>query len=304
MRTRAPRLRARASNALAVAVAVAAMLPCTFVTPAAAQQAFSHGQNVAPVFEGWEPNPDGSFTMVFGFFNRNCEEVLHIPIGPDNSIEPGGPDHGQPTRFFPRRGKFTFRVRVPKDFGTNELVWTLTAHGQTEQAYATLRPGYVLDKRITMMNEGGFGQRAGEADSLHPVLRVDGATQRTVRIGEPVRLTVVASDDGLPKPRTGQENSDATGLMVAWLVYRGDDTHVTFDPEQFNPNLRGRYHAISMCRNRRPMPAWAKAPLPEDGKVAATTTFSEPGTYVLRAMAHDGGLKTTREITVEVTDDR
>ena len=57
-----------------------------------------------------------------------------------------------------------------------------------------------------MMNEGGFGQRAGEADSLHPVLRVEGAAQRTVRIGEPLRLTVIASDDGLPKARKGQEN--------------------------------------------------------------------------------------------------
>ena len=297
MRTGARRLRAGAS----IAVAVAAMLTCTLVTPAAGQQAFSYGQNIAPVFEGWEPNPDGSFNMVFGFFNRNCEEVLHIPIGPDNTMEPGWPDRGQPTRFFPRRGKFTFRVRVPKNFGTNELVWTLTAHGKTEQAYATLRPGYVLDKRITMMNEGGFGQRAGESDSLHPMLRVEGDTQRTVTVGVPLRLTAVASDDGLPKPRKGQEHSDATGLMLAWLVYRGDDTHVTFDPEQFNPNLRGRYNAISMCRNRRPTPEWAKTPLPADGKVTVRATFNEPGTYVLRAMAHDGGLKTTREITVEVS---
>ncbi len=299
MRTGARRLDARAS----LAVACGALLTCALATPAAGQQAFSHGQNIAPVFEGWEPNPDGSFNMVFGFFNRNCEEVLHIPIGPDNAIEPAGPDRGQPTLFFPRRGKFTFRVRVPKNFGTNELVWTLTAHSKTERAYATLRPGYVLDKRITMMNEGGFGQRAGEADSLPPVLRVDGNTQRTVKVGEPLRLTAVASDDGLPTPRKGQENSDATGLMLAWLVYRGDDTHVTFDPEQFNPNLRGRYNAISMCRNRQPMPDWATTPLPADGTVTVRATFTEPGTYVLRAMAHDGGLKTTREITVEVTDD-
>ena len=75
------------------------MLICAFATQVTSQQAFTHGQNIAPVFEGWEKNPDGSFNMVFGFFNRNCEEVLHIPIGTDNSIEPGGPDHGQPTRF-------------------------------------------------------------------------------------------------------------------------------------------------------------------------------------------------------------
>ena len=130
-----------------VFVAASGLLALIFVcvTGISAQQTFAHGQNVAPAFEGWERNPDGSFSMVFGFFNRNCEEALHIPIGPDNSIEPGGPDRGQPTRFFPRRGKFIFKVRVPSDFGKNELVWTLTAHGKTERAYATLQPEYVLD---------------------------------------------------------------------------------------------------------------------------------------------------------------
>ena len=296
MRTGTLRLRVRAY----MAVVFATILTFTLLSEVTGQQAFTHGQNIAPVFEGWEPNPDGSFTMVFGFFNRNCEEVLHIPIGPDNFMEPGGPDQGQPTRFFSRRGKFIFRVRVPTDFGNKELVWTLTAHGKTEQAYATLRPEYVLDKRITMMNEGGFGQRAGEADSLRPVLRVEGATRRTVTIGEPLSLTVFASDDGLPKPGRGSETSGRTGLMVGWLVYRGDDTHVTFDSEQFNPDRRGGYNGPG--RNRRPTPEWAKQPLPADGKVNVRATFTALGTYVLRAMAHDGGLKTTREVTVTVTE--
>ena len=90
--------------------------------------------------------------------------------------------------------------------------------------------------------------------------------------------------------------------MVGWLVYRGDDTQVAFDPEQFNPDLRGRYTGISMCRNKQSVPDSAKKPLPADGKITVRATFSEPGTYVLRAMAHDGGLKTTREITVTVTE--
>lgn len=284
-----------------MAVFAAAVL--AFMPPAAAsgQQAFTHGQNIAPVFEGWEPNADGSFNMVFGFFNRNCQEVLQIPVGPDNSIEPGGPDRGQPTRFFPRRGKFIFRVPVPADFGANELVWSLTAYGRTEQAYATLHPEYIIDKRITMMNEAGFGQRAGEADSLHPELRVEGESERTVRVGEPLELTAITSDDGLPRPRGGQAGSDAAGLMFGWLVYRGEAAHVSFDPAQFNPDFRGRARGITMCPKFPPTPEWARNPIPEDGRVTVTATFSEPGTYVLRAMAHDGGLKTTREITVNVT---
>ena len=150
---------------------------------------YKSGQNVAPVFEGWEPNPDGSFNMVFGYMNRNYEEVLDVPVGPTNTFEPGDPDRGQPTHFFPRRGRFVFRVRVPKDFGTKELVWTLTAHGKTEKAYATLKPEYIIDKRIMMMNNGGFGQRGNEGDNTAPSIRIQGDLRRTVKVGEPLMLT-------------------------------------------------------------------------------------------------------------------
>ena len=202
--------------------------------------------------------PTGTFNMVFGFYNRNCVENLHIPIGPDNNVEPGGPDRGQPTRFYPRRGKFVFRVHVPADFGDNELVWTLTSQGNTEQAYATLIPEYVIDKRITMVNEGGFGQRAGEDESLAPVLRLEGDAKRTVAAGQPLTLTAFASDDGLPTPRTGRDDSAAAGLIVGWSLYRGDDHGVTFEPEQFNPDLRNRSTRNTACRTVQATPDWAK----------------------------------------------
>src|SRR5215831_4329584 len=86
----------------------------------AAADSYSRGQNVYPAYEGWEQNSDGSFNMLFGYMNGNWEEELDIPVGPDNDIEPGGPDQGQPTHFFPRRNRFVFRVRVPKDFGTQD----------------------------------------------------------------------------------------------------------------------------------------------------------------------------------------
>ena len=65
-------------------------------------QTYSRGQNASPAFEGWEKNGDGSFNFLFGYMNRNWEEELNVPIGPDNNIEPGGPDQGQPTRLLPR----------------------------------------------------------------------------------------------------------------------------------------------------------------------------------------------------------
>src|SRR5438128_1914621 len=83
-----------------------------------AQRSYLFGQNVVPVYEGWEQNEDGSFNLVFGYFNRNFAEELDVPVGPDNTIEPGPADQGQPTHFYPRRNRFQFRIHVPKDFGT------------------------------------------------------------------------------------------------------------------------------------------------------------------------------------------
>ena len=82
----------------------------TMATEASAQIRFDRGQNVAPVFEGWERSPDGTSTMVFGYLNRNYEEMPHVPIGPNNAFEPGPADRGQPTRFYRRRQQFVFRV--------------------------------------------------------------------------------------------------------------------------------------------------------------------------------------------------
>ena len=232
-----------------VAVAVVATLAALFPPDASAQWAHDRGQSVVPAFEGWEANPDGTFSMVFGFFNRNCHEILHLPVGPDNNVEPGGPDRGQPTRFYPRRAEFVFKVPVPADFGDRELVWTLTVHGRTEQAYASLQPEYVLDRQITMMNEASYGQRVGESDNQYPVVELDGPAERTVAVGEPLELTARVSDDGLPEPRP--DRSHLAKLMAGWLVYRGNDEHVTFEPPQFNPDQRRRAGASPLCQGSR-----------------------------------------------------
>jgi len=258
---------------------------------------YSSGQNVVPAYEGWEENPDGTFNMVFGYFNRNLDERLDIPIGPDNSLEPGGPDRGQPTHFLPRRNRFLFRVKVPRDFGQKELVWTLTAYGQTEKAFGTLRPEYVLDDIIVMRDTGFFGQHGKERENKPPVVKIEGDARRTVFLGQPLTLTALATDDGIPRPRPTPlqlpARYTAIGLRVAWFVYRGPGKAVTFAPEQFKvyPDYRS---------NSPWTPGWSPPPLPADGKFPVTVTFSAPGTFVLRVMAHDGGLLSSQDVTVEV----
>src|SRR3954469_5189343 len=121
-------------------------------------QTYTSGQPVFPAYEGWEQGPDGTKYFLFGYMNRNWEEEIDVPIGPDNSFDVGGADHGQPTHFLPRRNRFVFRVRVPDGFGEkNELIWTLTTHGKSEKAYASLRPDYVVDDVVKASETGALG---------------------------------------------------------------------------------------------------------------------------------------------------
>ena len=291
----------RAALTLALAIAVA-------LSPSA-QESFSTGQNIAPAYEGWEKNADGSFNLVFGYFNRNWEEEIDVPVGAANTIEPGGADQGQPTHFLPRRNRFVFRIRVPADFGAKEIVWTLTTNGKTERAYGSLKPDYFIDDNIIMANNGAAGM--GGADpalngNKPPALTIDGTMKRTAKVGETVTLTAVATDDRIPRPRAMPALNpgiasrftveSATGLRLAWFVYRGKGK-VVFDPVQTKVWEDTRDNANSPWSY-----GWRTPPVPADGKWIVRATFSEPGTYVLRCQAHDGGLATTGDITVVVTN--
>ena len=272
-------------------------------------QVVSTGQTVSPAYEGWEQNADGSFNLVFGYFNRNWEEELDVPVGPNNTIEPGGPDQGQPTHFLPRRNRFLVRIRVPKDFDKKELVWTLTTHGKTEKAYATLKPDYFIDDIVLQNNNGAGGAGGGLPDTIGnkaPVLKVEGEKTRTVGVGQPVSLIALATDDGKPNRRSmpsplspllraarGTPNS-ATGLRLSWFVYRGAGK-VTFDAPQVEV-----WEDYRDGSNSPWSAGFATPPVPPEGKWANQVTFSEPGTYVLRCLAHDGGLSALEDITFVV----
>ena len=167
-------------------------------------QSYSRGQNASPAFEGWERNEDGSFNFLFGYMNRNWDEELDVPIGPDNMIEPGSPDQGQPTHFLPRRNRFVFKVRVPADWGQKELIWTLTTRGKTEKAYASLRQDSFVDDVVIASETGALG--AGTSDpeirgNKPPGLKIDGDRMLRARVGEPLALTATVADDGVPRLR-------------------------------------------------------------------------------------------------------
>jgi hypothetical protein len=283
----------------AAASLVATLILITVAVPAGQIQYLS-GQNVAPDFQGWEPNPDGSFDLIFGYMNRNYDEQLHIPVGPNNSIEPGGPDRGQPTFFLPRRNRNVVRIRVPADFGSKELVWTLTSNGKTERAYGTLKPDYAHDKAVQYLNSSGMSMVGRAERNNAPSVALEGAAQRTAIVGEPVALSAIATDDGIPAPRAAPRGSvgfrSSVGLRVAWFVFRGQGNAVTFDPEQ----IKVYPDHVTEGGNSPWSPGWMPPPLPKDNKFPVKVTFAEPGTYVVRILAHDGGAETARDVTVTV----
>jgi len=296
---------------------------------------YSSGQSVSPAFEGWWPNEDGSFTMFFGYMNSNWLQEFDIPIGPDNGIEPGGPDQGQPTHFFPRRNPFLFTIRVPKDFGSKELVWTITANGKTERAYATLKSDYQIDKQVISTEVGGdFGSLRDELrTNIPPDLKVEGDRNRSVRVGEPLTLVAIATDpDNLParrgegagQPAAGRSQTNAPregapapqlppqnpayrpssslaarsgpGLRLSWIVYRGKAATVAFSPDQMKTWMDTRVYSNSPWS-----PPYVIPVPPPDNRWIVRATFQEPGAYVLRAVASDGSLFTYENVTVSVT---
>src|SRR6185503_14883743 len=150
-----------------------------------------NGQGVSPVYEGFDINADGSFNMWFGYMNRNYEESIDVPVGPDNAFSPGAnTDRGQPTHFVPRRHKDVFKVVVAKDFPKDgQLVWTLAAHWQTEKVVGTLNPVWQIDH--ARATRGGNSEKIDS--NTPPVVDAKPASTTIAAAGQSTTLTISAT---------------------------------------------------------------------------------------------------------------
>ena len=103
------------------------------------------GDSVTPAYEGWFYNPDGTRSFLVGYYNRNSRQDFDIPIGPNNHIEPGGPDMGQPTHFLTGRQWGMFVLPMPREFKpADQYTWTIVANGQSVTIPFRLHPDYVM----------------------------------------------------------------------------------------------------------------------------------------------------------------
>ncbi len=229
------------------------------------------GSSVTGGFEGWFKNPDGTFGLLLGYYNRNQMQEVEIPIGPNNRIEPGGLDRGQPTHFMPGRGWVLFTVMVPADFGQNKITWTLVANGKTTVIPASLHPDYEISP-FTEASVGNtppvvsFDEGGPTGQGPHAVSR-----ERTAKVGTPMNLTVLVSDDAKYTSSSGaRPKKTPSPVTVKWIAYRSPGT-VKFGNDR-----------PEVVKADRP---GSKAPL--NGTATTTVTFSEPGDYILNVTAND-----------------
>jgi hypothetical protein len=236
------------------------------------------GESVAPMFNGWVKNDDGSVTMIFGFANQNREAMVDVPLGSDNFIEPAQFDGVQPTHFpvYQRPGfvglqeRGAFAVTVPADMAGTEVVWTLTSGGNTYSI-----PGRATSTAYEMSN----GERA--LGSLKPAVRfnvngpestgVEGiyASRITTAVGKAVTLTAFAQDRG---NRADYDDVDqlAFPLGTEWVLHQGPA-----QPDFDRALITGRERAEEMGESGASgSNGWTK--------VSTKAMFPVPGDYVVR----------------------
>ncbi len=233
------------------------------------------GEIVAPMFNGWIANEDGSTTMIFGFANQNRKATVDVPLGPNNKLEPAQFQGAQPTHFpvYSRRGfvgiqeRGAFGVVVPADMAGTEVIWTLTSGGNT----------YSIPGRAT---SAAYELSAGisAAGSLRPAIRFSEngpesvnevgiyAEPKTVKVGQPLTLSALMQDRG---ERDGYADvSPYYDLGTFWVMHQGPA-----EPEIETPEIPGSVRAENNPSDPN---------INEWTEVSTQVTFPEPGNYIIR----------------------
>jgi hypothetical protein len=249
------------------------------------------GMGITPAFEGWYQNEDGTYTILVGFFNRNAKETFDIPVGPNNRIEPGGPDMGQPTYFGVRRNWGVFTIVVPKDFGnTRRFTWTIVANGKTASVPVGLVKGYQVEpfKDAAMGNLPPVIKFAENGkEFVGPPRGI--ATTYTAAVSQPLTLTTWTTDkSGSEEEETpaaaagrGRGAAEPAGDQAAGRGARGGRGGFAAPP------IRLSWHKFRGPGTVTFAEAAPKIDIAGGGKATTTATFSAPGEYILRAQVND-----------------
>ena len=165
---------------------------------------------IYPSYEGFAPNEDGSFTLVFGYYNANSVPVS-IPPGDSNGFSPDPDERGQPTLFLPGRQRNVCRIVVGPEFEGRNFQWTIEWGGEIQTT--TERGG---PDPLYLLEEVGAAYRATQEIDTTTAERgvcINGAPTIVTRseletvVGEPTTIRASINDDGLPR---------GSSLTIAW----------------------------------------------------------------------------------------
>jgi hypothetical protein len=252
------------------------------------------GTSVTPAFEGWYYDKDGSQRVLVGYFNRNTKQEFDIPAGPNNRIEPGPPDQGQPTHFNAGRQWGVFSIKLPKDFGNKKLSWTIVANGFTNAITLHTNPDYIVEPFEDAANKNTPPKLKFEPNGqvfTGPPSTI--AAKYTAIVGVAVPLTVWISDEGpkinVPETTGRGRGRGARGGEPAAGAADGRGAARGAAPEGFTPPPP---MALTWTKFRGPgdvkfdnnKPSIDRA---ADGKTVTNATFSAPGEYILRVEGND-----------------
>jgi len=250
------------------------------------------GSSVTPAFEGWYYSKDGSQNLLVGYFNRNTKQELDIPVGPNNRIEPGGPDMGQPTHFATGRQWGVFTIKLPKDFGTKKLTWTIVANGLTNAITLHTQADYVVEPFEDAANKNTPPKlKFRDGGPLFTGAPVGIAEKYTATVGEPLTLTVWATDEGakinVPEGRGRGRGAAARGAAPGAgdaAAGRGATPEPAFTPPPPIALTWTMFRGPGAVKFENQKP---KIAVDEGGKATTTATFSAPGEYILRVQGND-----------------
>lgn len=223
----------------------------------------ARGSTVTPAYEGWYPNPDGTVTLSWGYYNRNSDEELVIPFGPDNFMEPAEFDGLQPTHFTTSRQWGAFGVIVPGDYAAESIKWTLNIRGKTFMIPSNLAADWKIDALVGDADGNLPPELAFQEDG--PWFAGPGGAYGALetKTWTPTPISIWAKDDGGVASSVRAAGRRSVPVTLRWYMHSGPG-QVTFDFDEES----------------------AKIPV-EGGMMTAIATFAEPGEYIIRVRAND-----------------
>jgi hypothetical protein len=285
----------------AIATPGAAQLPRP---PLVLEPLGASGEAIFPAFEGWGPDKSGeNLLLLLGYYNRNKSQEIDIPIGPDNRIEPEGPDYGQPTHFYTGRQHGVFAIKVPKDYGNKRLTWSITANGQTSTISFWLNPPYWVNfyKHPANENEPPVIRLTRDGPTMTgPPLGI--AQTLSAAVGQRVPLTVWASDVPMwvspveeelaalnRASNTARAPSNPVAIVGGQVIggARSEPAASRTPPPDITVNWKRHRGPGDVTFEQQRIPLVTKRDPKLFLEAATTATFSIPGEYIVRAQVND-----------------